>query len=48
MDKDKVLSAKKSIVSKGVIKKRPLGSNPSGYSQGKGFKTQEKALTLYY
>ena len=31
MDKDKALSAKKPIMSKGVIKKYPLGSNPSGY-----------------
>ena len=30
------------------MKKYPLGSNPSEYSQGKGFKTQKKALTLYY
>ena len=48
IDKDKALNIKKPIVSKGVIKKYPLGFNPSGYSQGKGFKTQKKALALHY
>ena len=48
MDKDKVLGAKKPIMFMGVIKKYPLGFNPSGYLQGKGFKTLKKALTLYY
>ena len=31
MDKDKALSIKKPIVFKEVIKKYPLGFNPSGY-----------------
>ena len=44
MDKDKVLSVKKPITFKRIIKKRPLGFNPSGYLQSEGFKT----LTLYY
>ena len=48
VNKDKALGAKKPITSKEIIKKYPLGFNPSGYSQGKGFKTQERALTLYY
>ena len=48
MDKDEALSAKKPITFKGVVKKHPFGFNPSGYSQGKGFKTKKKALTLYY
>ena len=48
MNKDKALNTKKPIASKGIIKKYPLGFNPSGYLQGKGFKTQKKALTLYY
>ena len=46
--KDKILSAKKLIISKEIIKKHPLGFNLSGYSQGKGFKTKKKALALYY
>ena len=48
MDKDEVLNAKSPVMFKEVIRKYPLGSNPSGYSQGKGFITQEKALALYY
>ena len=48
VDKDKALNIKKLIASKGAVRKRPLGFNPSGYLQGKGFKTQERALTLYY
>ena len=32
VDKDEALGVKKPIISKGAIKKRPLGSNPSGYS----------------
>ena len=48
VDKDKALNIKKPIISKGVIKKYPFRFNPSGYSQGKGFKTQERAVTLYY
>ena len=32
VNKDKVLSAKKPITFKGVIRKYSLGSNPSGYS----------------
>ena len=39
VDKDKVLGVKKPIMFKGIIKKYPLGFNPSRYSQGKGFKT---------
>ena len=31
VDKDKVLSIKKPIMSKEIIKKRPLGFNPFGY-----------------
>ena len=31
VDKDKALGIKKPIISKGVIRKRPLGFNPSGY-----------------
>ena len=31
VDKDNTLSIKKPIISKGVIKKYPFGSNPSGY-----------------
>ena len=31
MDKDKALSVKKPITSKGIIKKYPFKSNPSGY-----------------
>ena len=30
VDKDKVLSVKKLIISKGVVKKYPFGFNPSG------------------
>ena len=48
MDKNKVLGAKRPIMSKGVIRKYPFGFNPSGYLQGKGFKTKKKALALYY
>ena len=48
MDKNKILSAKKPITSKEIIKKYPLKFNPSGYLQNKGFKTKKKALTLYY
>ena len=39
VDKDKALSTKSPIMSKEVIKKYPLGFNPSGYLQGKGFIT---------
>ena len=39
VNKDKALDTKKPIISKGVIKKYPFGSNPSGYLQGKDFKT---------
>ena len=39
MDKDKALGAKKSIIFKGAVKKYSFGFNPSGYLQGKGFKT---------
>ena len=39
MDKDKALNTKSPAMSKEIIKKYPLGSNPSGYSQGKGFIT---------
>ena len=50
VDKDKTLNTKSLVTSKTneTIKKHPLGSNPSGYLQGKGFITQKKALTLYY
>ena len=39
VDKDKALNIKKPIMFKGVVRKCPLGSNFSGYLQGKGFKT---------
>ena len=39
LNKNKALSAKKLIMSKGIIKKYPFGSNPSGYLQSKGSKT---------
>ena len=39
VNKNKVLSAKKPIIFKRIIKKYPLGFNPSRYLQGKGFKT---------
>ena len=39
INKNKALNTKKPIISKGIIKKYPLGFNPSGYSQGKNFKT---------
>ena len=39
MNKDKALGVKKLIISKGIIKKHFFGFNPSGYLQGKGFKT---------
>ena len=48
VDKDKALGIKKPIIFKRVVKKRSFGFNPSGYSQGKGFKTKKRALTLYY
>ena len=31
VDKDKALGVKKSIVSKGVVRKCPFGSDPFGY-----------------
>ena len=37
MNKDKGLSTKSLIISKGAIKKYSLGFNLSGYLQGKGF-----------
>ena len=43
INKNKVLSVKKLIMSKGIIKKRPFGFNPSGYLKGKGFKIKKKA-----
>ena len=48
VDKDKALDAKKPTMSKGAVRKRPLGSDPSGCSQGEGFKTQERAVALCY
>ena len=32
VNKNKALNAKKPIASKEIVKKRPLGFNPSGYS----------------
>ena len=37
MNKDKGLSIKSPIISKGAIKKYPFGFNLFGYLQGKGF-----------
>ena len=48
VNKDEALGAKKPIMSKGIVRKRPFGFNPSGCSQGKGFKIKKRALALYY
>ena len=48
VNKDKVLGAKKPIIFKGAVKKYLFGFNPFGYLQGKGFKTKERVLILYY